>query len=220
MGKDQNGNHVIQKIFETVGIEELDFIIKDVEAELDDLAADPCGCRVIQKILEHSKPDSPKLSMIYHKLMFSIKDLCVSPFGNYIIQHILDKGPQTERETLLNYIRDNFVALSMNKFASNVTEKSMIHGTIEFKKEVLQVIVKPPESNREPIPLFHLIKNEFGNYVVQRLIQHGDKEIRRGISKVLETSNLEDLKSNSHSKHVLNLLDKYPEGPKFTSGSH
>jgi len=217
--KDQNGNHVIQKCFETSPIEALEFIVKDVEGDIDNLVSDPCGCRVIQKILEHSPVSSPKLTNIYTKLMLNREELCFSPFGNYIIQHILDKGPKDEKMQLLNYICDEFPTLCSNKFASNVSEKSVIHGTDEFRKDVVYKISKPV-NDKEP-PVVSLIKNEFGNYVIQRLIQHGNKEVRKTIAKALEAANQEELRANNYSKHVLNILERYGEGPKFvSSGFH
>ena len=44
-------------------------------------------------------------------------ECCESQYGNYIMQHILEKGPHTEKETLLEVLRVNFVRLSLNKFA-------------------------------------------------------------------------------------------------------
>ena len=49
--------------------------------------------------------------------MKSKKPLCESQYGNYIMQHILEKGPQPERDDLYNFIKNNFVELSLNKFA-------------------------------------------------------------------------------------------------------
>jgi pumilio RNA-binding family len=74
--------------------------------------------------------------------MGNVKLLCVSPFGNYIIQQILEKGPPAEKEKVLDYLKKNFGELSQNKFASNVTEKSVIHGTPTFRDEVMQSLIK------------------------------------------------------------------------------
>lgn len=49
--------------------------------------------------------------------MGSALKCCESQYGNYIMQYILEKGPQAEKGMLLDVLRDNFVRLSMNKFA-------------------------------------------------------------------------------------------------------
>ena len=49
---DKNGNHVIQKCFEVINDEKLQFIIDTTVKYARDLAFDPFGCRVIQKMLD------------------------------------------------------------------------------------------------------------------------------------------------------------------------
>jgi len=120
--EDQNGNHVIQKCFETISSDKLKFIIDVVINTINELAFHPYGCRVIQRILEHSTPE--RTTPILKKLMGNIVKLCECQYGNYIMQHILEKGPPGEKEILLDTLKDNFIKLSLNKFAINVTEKS------------------------------------------------------------------------------------------------
>jgi hypothetical protein len=50
-------------------------------------------------------------------------EIVQNPFGNYIIQHILDEwGPNVIRE-VIDVIITNIISLSMQKFSSNVVEK-------------------------------------------------------------------------------------------------
>lgn len=51
--KDQNGNHVIQKVIEQVPSHLTQFIIDTFTNKVLSLATHPYGCRVIQRILEH-----------------------------------------------------------------------------------------------------------------------------------------------------------------------
>lgn len=51
------------------------------------------------------------------KLMDNIIRLSECQFGNYIIQHIIEKGPPLEKEKVLSTIKQGFVDLSVNKFA-------------------------------------------------------------------------------------------------------
>jgi len=59
------------------------------------------------------------------------------------MQYILEKGPLNEKEQILKVVKEHFVELSLNKFASNVTEKSILYSDPEFKKGVLKVLLKP-----------------------------------------------------------------------------
>jgi hypothetical protein len=46
-----------------------------------------------------------------------------SPFGNYIIQHIFDEWGAVIAKDLFALIKENIVALSMQKFSSNIIER-------------------------------------------------------------------------------------------------
>ena len=57
------------------------------------------------------------MAPIVKTLMENIIRLSECQFGNYIIQHIIEKGPEEEKEKVLNTIKQGFVDLSVNKFA-------------------------------------------------------------------------------------------------------
>lgn len=58
------------------------------------------------------------------------------------MQYIIEKGPHQEKEKILDVVKTNFVSLSLNKFASNVTEKSVIYSDKEFKKSLVNLLLK------------------------------------------------------------------------------
>ena len=58
-----------------------------------------------------------------NKLMSSALKCCEDQFGNYIMQYILEKGPKTEKNMLLDVLKKNFARISMNKFARFVIVK-------------------------------------------------------------------------------------------------
>lgn len=49
--------------------------------------------------------------------MDNIIRLSECQYGNYIIQHIIEKGSSEEKDKVLNTIKQGFVDLSVNKFA-------------------------------------------------------------------------------------------------------
>ena len=55
--KDQNGNHVVQKVIECVPPKHLNFIVDSFKGQVYQLSTHPYGCRVIQRILEHCDCD-------------------------------------------------------------------------------------------------------------------------------------------------------------------
>lgn len=208
--EDQNGNHVIQKCFETMPSEKVQFIMEEVTENIDELAFHPYGCRVIQRILEHSSPEitEPMLG----NLMSSALKCCESQYGNYITQYILEKGPQAQKIQLLDVLKDNFVRLSMNKFASNVTEKSVKHGTPEFRRDVVTTLCNSYYDNKPALVV--MMTHSFGNYVVQRLFECSDENLRQMLYDKMQGGILEEIKKNNYGKHVMTFIEKFMEGKR------
>ena len=81
--KDQNGNHVIQKIIECLPKEKLDFIIQSFQGQVLQLSTHPYGCRVIQRILEHCQDDHVNTVLevnILTQLIFTPFPVSLLPF--------------------------------------------------------------------------------------------------------------------------------------------
>lgn len=55
---------------------------------------------------------------------------------------------------------------SRHKFASNVVEKSIAFGTPEQKRRIVQALTTPSADGSSP--LYLLIKDQFGNYVIRK----------------------------------------------------
>ncbi len=68
-------------------------------------------------------------------------EIIQNPFGNYIIQHILDEwGPNSIKNVIIVII-DNIVSLSMQKFSSNVVEKclELVDEVINKLNRILEI---------------------------------------------------------------------------------
>lgn len=209
--EDANGNHVIQKCFEDIPIQKLQFIINEVSKHVENLAFNAFGCRVIQKILQNSTPDISK--PILKILLKNAAKACRCQYANYIMQYLLEKGPQQEKEELCEYLKNNFVVLSMNKFASNVTEKSAIYGSEDFRRDVTNVLISTRQENK--LGLVVLMGDRFGNYVIQRLFEGGQEEVRHKIYEaIVQPENLEEIKKTNFGKHVLDFIEKLMEGKR------
>lgn len=57
--------------------------------------------------------------------MTNCLEIIQNPFGNYIIQYILDEWGFTQCKDVVNIINANITSLSMQKFSSNVVEKCL-----------------------------------------------------------------------------------------------
>lgn len=175
--KDQNGNHVIQKSIERIPFQHIRFILDSLSDHIYHLSTHPYGCRVIQRLLEHSDiADQEKILAELNKFIFY---LIQDQYGNYVIQHILERGDNGEREKILEVALGSIVNFSKHKFASNVIEKCIKHGSTEQRKRILhEVMLGNEDLTKESVdddsPLALMMKDQYANYVIQKLVEGFD----------------------------------------------
>lgn len=157
--QDQNGNHVIQKCVEVMSTkskealavgdkakaqyfsDQIDFIIDDVLANVASLSCHPYGCRVLQRILEHCV--EPKKTRTLDEIKKCHRVLLDDQYGNYVIQHVLQYGRNSDRESILNIVVEGgLLSLSKQKFASNVVEKLLKYGSPGQRNAIVREMLK------------------------------------------------------------------------------
>ncbi|KAI1094504.1 ARM repeat-containing protein [Rostrohypoxylon terebratum] len=166
--KDQNGNHVIQKIIQMVPRLCIPFIMDAFQSQIESLASHNYGCRVIQRILEFGTEAEKKSLMT--DLHACAARLITDQYGNYVTQHIIAQGEPEDRQQIIQLVLQKLLFFSKHKFASNVVEKSIEYGTNEDRKAIRTQLTALHSDGTSPLQL--MMKDQFGNYVIQKLMQH------------------------------------------------
>ncbi|KAI1661896.1 ARM repeat-containing protein [Daldinia decipiens] len=166
--KDQNGNHVIQKIIQMVPLQCIPFIMDAFQNQIESLASHNYGCRVIQRILEYGTEAEKKSLMT--DLHACAAKLITDQYGNYVTQHIIAQGEPEDRQKIIQLVLQKLIIFSKHKFASNVVEKSIEYGTTEDRRAIRCQITALHSDGTSPLQL--MMKDQFGNYVIQKLMQH------------------------------------------------
>ncbi|CAH8588603.1 unnamed protein product [Dicrocoelium dendriticum] len=226
--KDQNGNHVIQKCIECVPPSELDFIIAAFRGQVVLLSSHPYGCRVIQRILEHCLVEQTR--PILEELHKGVEHLVKDQYGNYVIQHVLEHGSIEDKSRIIQSLRGRVSVLSAHKFASNVMEKAIANALPSERALLIEEILHPPTSvnlsgdsivsnaTSSNSSLVEMMKDQYANYVVQRMLELADAEQRRSlISRIRPIQNL--LRKFNYGKHIIAKLEKYNGASNISSNS-
>lgn len=202
--KDQNGNHVIQKAVERVAPEHIKFIIDSFYGQVYALATHPYGCRVIQRIFEHCTEEEtkPLLEELHRYAISLIQD----QYGNYVIQHILERGKPQDKQFIISKVKGNVLAMSKHKFASNVVEKCVTFGSAEDRHQIIDEVALTKSDGTTA--LFTMMKDQFANYVVQKLLDVAS-ETQRVMLVTKIKPQLSSLKKFTYGKHLISKVEKY-----------
>ncbi|KAK8921487.1 hypothetical protein KSP39_PZI020336 [Platanthera zijinensis] len=161
--KDINGNHVVQMCLLSLEPEENKFIFDAAARHCVEIATHQHGCCVLQCCISRSTGDH------YTKLIYEISTngllLARDPFGNYVVQFILDLANPAANEILKSQFKGHFVDLSMQKFGSNVVEKCLqVFNHNERAKIVSELL------HRDVFE--QLVQDPFANYVIQSALAY------------------------------------------------
>jgi len=225
---DQNGNHVIQKCVEVLSSKakrasanddetnanifsgRIQFIIDNVLESVAPLSCHPYGCRVLQRILEHCV-ESQKLRTLDEIMKFH-RTLLDDQYGNYVIQHVLQYGRVSDRDSILEIVAENgLLNLSRQKYASNVVEKLLKFGTKDQRNAIVREMLKTVNSKDEDLDedtsvVLMMVRDAYANYVVQTSLDVvAEGEERRLLLEELNR-NAGLLRNFTFAKHIVTKL--------------
>ncbi|CAN4123257.1 unnamed protein product [Withania somnifera] len=170
-------------------------LIDDFAGRIYLMAKDQNGCRFLQrKFAEGSSEDVEK---IFPEIIVHIVELMIDPFGNYLVQKLLEVCNEGQRMQILCVI---------TRVAGDLVRISCdMHGTRAVQK-VIETLKTPEQfsmivSSLKP-GLVNLIKDMNGNHVAQRCLQYLTPEYREFLFEVAIT-NCVELATDRHGCCVL-----------------
>lgn len=175
MIKDLNGNHVIRKCIQKLSKNQ--FIYDSISVNCIEVASNPYGCCIFKDCIEYASIEQ-KIQLI-NAVDLNVLTLIQDPFGNYVVQHILNLKIDSEIPTkITKRVAGQIYRLSKQKFSSNVIEKCLKEGDCNCVKRIMNEflfnpVIKPKIYSRSFIEIsaqnqiLDLLRDDFGNYVIQ-----------------------------------------------------
>ena len=182
--QDLNGNHVIQKCLNKLNPQDsevlhqskfddstnaLQFIFNAVGNNCVTVGTHRHGCCVLQRCIDHAV--GYQRAHLIKQITDNAFHLVQDPFGNYVLQYIVDLEESCFTDPLCEAFRGQIPSLSKQKFSSNVIEKCL-RGA---QKNVSCAMIEEMLSTNE---LEKLLRDQYANYVVQTAMDYGDAEIK------------------------------------------
>lgn len=197
--QDLNGNHVIQKCLNHLSSIDAAFIFNAVGNNCITVGTHRHGCCVLQRCIDHAD-GLQKGEMIDHVIRNAYA-LVQDPFGNYVVQYILDLSEPCFTEPLCQAFFGEIPALSRQKFSSNVIEKC-IRCSSEATKRGLITEIMPTRV------LDKLLRDGFANYVVQTAMDFAEPDMKPLLMENVRII-LPGIRNTPHGRRIQSKLADY-----------
>ncbi|OHT02702.1 Pumilio-family RNA binding repeat containing protein [Tritrichomonas foetus] len=197
-----NGNHIVQRFIEILPNRVVE-IVNIIKPFVSHLVVDSCGCRVVQKLFD--RYDIKLLRPLVDEVLTVAADLATNQYGNYVVQNILESGPDEDIAALIRAFKGNFYYFSIHKFASNVIEKCIRRANAEQRERIFKEIIGD-DGRFEEKRILKMVTDQFGNYVMQRIIEYGNESQQNAIYEVVYDNYAEATKK-TYARHVITRLE-------------
>ena len=178
-----------------------------LNSNIVEIATNSYSCSALQKLIDLGTNKQKQQLLI--NLINNTDNLVGNQCGLYVLQFIMNKNNYYINDTILDKIINKIIFLSKRKYSSNVIEKCLETCSPEKVNVLINIY------NNETI-IRDLIKDIFGNYVIQKLlIVCTNDEIRKQILRYIATE-FNNLKNLSFGQKLMNkLIISYPEIKKY-----
>jgi len=175
--KHNKANYLIQYCLDHLPAKHNQWIYDSVIENIEEVARDRVGCVIVKRCIDHAS-DEQKIKLhaeISKKALALVQD----PFGNYVVQHILQKFPKDHQSMdLIRALLGNICELCTGKFSSNVIEKCLQVADSETRVMMLDEVM---ESDVLP----QLLNDRFANFVIQTALDVADPDQRSNLVKMI-----------------------------------
>ena len=174
--QDLNGNHVIQKCLNKLTSSEANFIFQAVGENVIDVGTHRHGCCVLQRCIDHAAGQQKVL--LIERITANAPILVMDPFGNYVVQYIIDLNESTFTEPLVHEFQGKIGVLSRHKFSSNVVEKCLRCATDGSKDAIISEMLNNDEVEK-------MLRDPYANYVVQTALEYATPHMKNKLIEAI-----------------------------------
>eukprot|EP00344_Euplotes_crassus_P002262 CAMPEP_0197015916 /NCGR_PEP_ID=MMETSP1380-20130617/76151_1 /TAXON_ID=5936 /ORGANISM="Euplotes crassus, Strain CT5" /LENGTH=406 /DNA_ID=CAMNT_0042442253 /DNA_START=120 /DNA_END=1340 /DNA_ORIENTATION=+ len=150
--------------------EEEDLTLEDLKGHASEISRDQVGSRFIQKIYEaNCKVSSDSLGDLINEIKEDSLNIMKDVFGNYVIQKILQFGPEEHIQTLFNEIKGHILEMSKHIYGCRVVQRFI---------EVLNQADQATILSELEGSVMECIYDQYGNHVIQKILKEGHSDTK------------------------------------------
>ena len=176
------GTYILQKFLSATKEPERIELNNNLLNLIDKLIFDQFGVCVLIQLIKHTENQKNLKKVADFITKGGSLKFIQHPYANYIVQILLSKSSDMPFcKEIINTIVQNYLSLSIQKFTSNIVEKCLKYGSDENVKAIFNSIIDEEK-------LESLLNNDYGNYVLEKLISRLDYEEKLTFTKAMTKS--------------------------------
>ncbi|WFD30040.1 mRNA binding protein puf3 [Malassezia sp. CBS 17886] len=188
------GNYVIQKLFEYGSAEQVQALGEQLEGHVLALSLGTYGCRVVQKAFEHvGVAEKVRLSQ---ELVPYVLDCVRDQNANHVVQKVLEQVPSTHLDFVAHAFSGHVPALASHCYSCRVLQRIFAYCSEAQRRPLLH------EMHQDTL---RLMQDQYGNYVIQWVLQRGEPRDRAEIVRKAKTHLLQ-LARHKFASNVVELV--------------
>ena len=193
---DQYGNYVIQKYVELCDKKIISLMLNQLQNSLLEISLNSYGTRALQKMIENlsSSFSDDDINIILNFIKGNVYKMIRDINGNHVIQSIIDAIKNKDKLTpLYNEMNENMIEISKIKQGCCVFPKVLNN----IREDDLGKLIKNVIDNLEI-----LINDEYGNFIIQRIIKLNRENYNNQIFDFLKNQ-IFKLSTQKYSSNVI-----------------
>jgi hypothetical protein len=184
-----SANHVLQKCIGVLPPQAMQFILDELVAGPDgrgggvgQAARHRFGCRVLERLVEQGRPEW--CSVLLDPLVADSAELLAHPWGQYVIQHLLEHAPRELRRHLNRVVEQNVALAATKPHARAVVSKAVSHAEDDDAASLARALCGQPGL------LSGMARTRHGQEGVLRLVKDlagpEGQEVRRQLTEEMD----------------------------------
>lgn len=194
-----SGSHVIQRCLSKFSMNDTRFIYETVLKHFKKIALNRNGCYVIQRLLDVASLEQRRI--ISYEILKNFYELVSEEGSTFLVQHILKINDPVVIISIASRMRGNVVTFAQGKFSSYALETCFHVADADTRRELIDEIYASWAT------LDDVVRNEYGNYVVQTTVKYADLHHKWMLKTYLEAM-LPWYKDTILERRLSNILNK------------
>merc|ERR1712113_474032 len=195
-----HANHVVQEIIRLIPLNQIDFVVQEVEQMGLKLVFHKYGCRILCRLIESdcSMQSSDKsMVCIVERVLQRLGDIIYDIFGHFVVESILEHGQDSHRAKILTELKANAIRAAHHDRGAFVVVKAMQYGCPEDVEDLSKKILA-----QGPEKLAGMASTWSGQNVIRALMQK--TLTRQSLSDSFSCpAALANLRTNKYGRDIL-----------------